>query len=78
MFVLWRVLSWDEVKLGQVGVQPRQRGLYLAKDGPATALACIGRRGCNLEGDGRACGRRQGLGAVETSWGREERRPRRQ
>jgi hypothetical protein len=70
MFVLWRVLSWDEVKLGQVGVQPRQRGLYLAKDGPAAA--------CNLEGDGRACGRRQGLGAVETSWGREERRPRRQ
>jgi hypothetical protein len=52
MFVLWReVFSWDEVKLGQVGVQPRERGLYLAKDGPA-ALVCIGRSASKLEGDG--------------------------
>ncbi len=57
MFVLWRVFSWDEVKLGQVGVQPRERGLYLANDGPAERSAS------KLEGDGlggRAYGRRQG------------------
>jgi hypothetical protein len=52
MFVLWRVFSWDEVKLGQVGVQPRERGLYLAKDGPAAALVCLGRSASKLEGDG--------------------------